>query len=91
VLTAFRDINPQAPVHVLLVPNEHVDSTNELSKAHDSLVGRLVRTAAELARSEGIAQSGYRLLTNCGPHGGQLVKHLHFHLIGGREMGWPPG
>ena len=90
-VTAFRDINPQAPTHVLLVPNEHVVSTNDLRPEHDALIGRLVRTAAEVADKEGSGQSGYRLLANCGPHAGQLVKHLHFHLVGGRQMGWPPG
>ena len=90
-VTAFRDINPQAPKHVLLVPNEHIVSTNDLQPEHDAVVGRLVRAAAEVAAREGIGQSGYRLLTNCGPDAGQLVQHLHFHLIGGRKMGWPPG
>lgn len=90
-ITAFRDINPQAPVHVLLVPDEHIASVDALRPEHDQLTGRLVRTAAEVARREGIAESGYRLLTNCGPHGGQVVMHLHLHLVGGREMGWPPG
>jgi histidine triad (HIT) family protein len=90
-VTAFRDINPQAPVHVLLIPKEHVTSTNDLRPDYDAIVGRLVRTAAEVAEREGVGQSGYRLVTNCGPHAGQTVMHLHFHLLGGREMGWPPG
>ena len=90
-VTAFRDINPQAPTHILLVPNEHVASTNELRPEHDATVGRLVRMAAEIADKEGIGQSGYRLLTNCGRNAHQMVMHLHFHLIGGRAMGWPPG
>ena len=90
-VTAFRDINPQAPKHVLLIPNEHVASTNDLRPEHDAIVGRLVRTAAEIAAKEGIGRSGYRLLTNCGREGGQVVQHLHFHLVGGRQMGWPPG
>jgi histidine triad (HIT) family protein len=90
-VTVFRDINPQAPAHLLLVPNEHIPSTNELRPEHDALVGRLVRTVASVARQEGIAESGYRLLTNCGRDGGQLVMHLHFHLVGGRQLGWPPG
>ncbi len=90
-VTAFRDINPQAPTHVLLIPNQHIVSTNDLQKEHDALIGRLVRTAAVVASREGIAENGYRLLTNCGRHGGQVVMHLHFHLVGGRQMGWPPG
>jgi histidine triad (HIT) family protein len=90
-VTVFRDINPQAPTHLLLIPNEHIASTNDLRPEHDALVGRLIRTAASVAAKEGVGESGYRLLSNCGPHAGQLVKHLHFHLVGGREMGWPPG
>ena len=88
---AFRDINPQAPVHVVLIPKRHVISVNELQPEHDGLIGRLVRAAAEVARKEGIAERGYRLLTNCGPDGGQVVMHLHFHVVGGRRMTWPPG
>jgi histidine triad (HIT) family protein len=90
-VTVFRDINPQAPVHVLLVPNQHVASTNELGPDHDALVGRLVRTAAEVAVREGISDSGYRVVTNCGRQAGQTVDHLHLHLLGGRQMTWPPG
>ena len=90
-VTAFRDINPQAPVHVLLVPNEHIASLNDLRPPHDALVGRLLRAAADIAAREGIAETGYRLLSNCGRDGGQVVLHLHLHLMGGREMGWPPG
>ena len=91
VVTAFRDVNPQARVHLLVIPNEHLESTSALEQQHDALVGRLVRTAADLALSSGIADSGYRLVTNCGPEAGQSVPHLHFHLIGGRPLGWPPG
>lgn len=90
-VTAFRDINPQAPVHVLVIPNQHVNSVNTLEPEHDALIGRLIRTVAEIAARESIADSGYRLLTNCGRDGGQVVMHLHFHLVGGRRMGWPPG
>ena len=91
VVTAFRDINAQAPSHTLLVPNEHLASTNELQPEHDALVGRLVRTAPIVASREGIHESGYRLVTNCGREGGQTVMHLHFHLLGGRQLSWPPG
>src|SRR6476661_8333822 len=77
VMTAFRDINPQAPVHFLLVPNEHLVSTNELRPEHDALIGRLIRTAAVVAQQEGIGERGYRVLTNCGGEGGQVVMHLH--------------
>ena len=88
---AFRDIDPRAPTHVLIVPREHVATTNELTAAHDALMGRLVRAAAEIATSEGIADDGYRLVVNCGRGAGQSVWHVHMHLLGGRAMGWPPG
>jgi histidine triad (HIT) family protein len=86
---AFRDIDPQAPTHVLVIPREHVPS---LSEATDpALVGRMALLAAEVARSEGIAESGYRTVINTGPDAGQAVFHIHLHLLGGREMRWPPG
>ena len=90
-VTAFRDINPQMPVHVLVVPNQHVANTEELSQEHDAVVGRLVRTAQEVARREGVAQSGYRLVINTGADSLNTVPHLHMHLLGGRKMAWPPG
>ena len=86
---AFRDINPQAPVHILIVPRTHVAS---LDRADDpELVGRLALFAADLARKEGIAEGGYRAVFNTNAHAGQTVFHLHLHLLGGRPMGWPPG
>jgi len=86
---AFRDVNPQAPVHILVVPREHVPSLSETSDA--SLVGRLSIVAAELAKKEGIADSGYRTVINTNSDAGQTVFHIHLHLLGGRPMGWPPG
>jgi histidine triad (HIT) family protein len=86
---AFRDINPQAPVHVLVIPREHVPSLNEARDA--ALVGKLALLAAEIARNEGIAQSGYRAVINTNADAGQTVFHVHLHLLGGRRMGWPPG
>ncbi len=86
---AFRDVNPQAPVHVLVIPREHVASLNEADDA--ALVGRLALLAAELARSEGIAESGYRTVINTNADAGQTVFHIHLHLLGGRKLGWPPG
>ena len=86
---AFRDVNPQAPVHVLVIPRQHVPSLNETNDA--ALVGRLVLLAAEIARSEGIAESGYRTVINTNADAGQTVFHIHLHLLGGRRMGWPPG
>ena len=86
---AFRDLHPQAPVHVLVVPRRHVAS---LAAADDAAeLGQLLARAAEVARREGIAESGYRVVTNIGADGGQTVGHLHLHVLGGRPMGWPPG
>lgn len=86
---AFRDLNPQAPVHVLIIPKVHVATLNELTDRE--LAGHLMLTAAKLARQEGLAEDGYRTLVNCNHHGGQAVYHLHVHLLGGRQMRWPPG
>jgi histidine triad (HIT) family protein len=88
---AFRDIRPQAPVHVLIVPKEHLASIAELTHDHGDLLVELARMAQWIAASEGVAESGYRLVANTGPDGGQTVDHLHIHLLGGRQMTWPPG
>ncbi len=90
-LVAFRDVNPQAPTHVLLIPKEHIVSVAELDDSHGGLLVDIMQAATQLARAEGIAESGWRLVTNVGPDAGQSVFHLHFHLLGGRQMGWPPG
>jgi histidine triad (HIT) family protein len=90
-VTAFRDINPQAPTHVLIVPNEHLTSTDEMGEQHVPLMGRIVQVAAQLARQEGLQAGGYRLVVNTGPDAGQSVGHFHLHLLGGRRLGWPPG
>ena len=87
---AFRDINPQAPTHVLVVPRDHIESLSELDEARMELCGELLLAAAGIARQEGLA-AGYRVVANTGPHGGQTVPHLHVHLLGGRRLGWPPG
>ena len=86
---AFRDIDPKAPTHVLVIPREHVASLNEA--ADPALVGRLALVAADVARSEGLAERGYRTVINTGPDAGQTVFHIHLHLLGGRHLGWPPG
>jgi histidine triad (HIT) family protein len=86
---AFRDINPQAPVHVLVVPRRHVSSLAEATDASE--LGAIALLAAEVARAQGIAETGYRTVINTGDHGGQTVHHLHLHLLGGRAMHWPPG
>ncbi|HEY5519775.1 MAG TPA: histidine triad nucleotide-binding protein [Candidatus Limnocylindrales bacterium] len=88
---AFRDINPKAPVHILLIPRDHITSAASLTEANGPMLGRMFAVAAQLARDEGIARSGFRLTTNSGAGAGQSVPHLHFHLMGGRQMGWPPG
>ena len=90
-VVAIRDIAPRAPTHILLLPREHIRSAAELTDADGPLLGALLALAAELARAEGIAEGGYRLVTNVGTWGGQSVDHLHFHLMGGRPFSWPPG
>ena len=91
LVVAFRDVAPRAPTHVLVVPVEHIASAAELSEEHGPLLGRLFSVAAEIARREGIAESGFRLVTNSGRAAGQTVDHLHVHLLGGRTLSWPPG
>lgn len=88
---AFYDISPAAPVHVLIIPKEHIPSANALTAENAPVVGHIFRVAAELAKELGIAESGYRVVNNCGEDGGQTVQHLHFHLLGGRSLAWPPG
>jgi histidine triad (HIT) family protein len=86
-VTAFRDINPQTPTHILVIPNKHIASMNEVTEADEVLLGKLLRVAAQLAKENGVAESGYRLLTNTGPDAGQAVFHLHVHILGGRRLG----
>jgi histidine triad (HIT) family protein len=90
-VTAFRDLSPQMPVHVLIVPNQHVANTEVLAPWHDAAVGALIRAAREVAQREGVADSGYRLVINTGRDANNTVPHLHVHLLGGRPMAWPPG
>jgi histidine triad (HIT) family protein len=84
--TAFRDIHPMAPVHIVIIPKAHIPSLGEVSEQQQGLIGRAILLAEKLARKEGIAERGYRLAINCGPEGGQVVPHLHMHLIGGRKL-----
>lgn len=88
---AFRDINPQAPVHVLFIPKRPVATLNELQPGDEVLVGRLALAAAAYAKREGFAENGYRVVMNCNADGGQTVFHIHLHLLAGRAMHWPPG
>jgi len=90
-LVGFRDLNPQAPCHVLLIPRKHVPSLRDLTSDDENIVGHIVRIAAQVAAAEGIAEAGFRLVANSGPDAGQSVDHLHFHLLGGRRLRWPPG
>lgn len=90
-VVAFRDTNPQAPTHILLIPRDHIADVGELGPTDGDLLAEMVTAANELARAEGIADGGYRLVLNRGPDAGQTVFHLHLHLLGGRVMGWPPG
>lgn len=87
LVTAFRDISPQAPTHILIIPNTIIPTAAEVGTEHEAALGRLFTVAAELARKEGIADDGFRLIVNCGEHGGQEVYHLHMHLLGGRKLG----
>jgi histidine triad (HIT) family protein len=88
-ILAFRDINPQAPVHILIIPKAHVATLDDLDNT--LLAGQLVQTAVQLAKAEGLSEEGYRTVFNCNQKGGQEVYHLHLHLLGGRQMTWPPG
>ena len=86
-VTAFRDINPQAPTHILIVPNKEIPTVNDLTEDDVQVTGRMLLVASQLAKEEGVDEDGYRLLINCNEHGGQEVFHLHMHLIGGRPLG----
>lgn len=88
---AFRDINPEAPVHLLVIPRRHIATLNDLSEADAALIGRLYLAAKRVAGETGVAESGYRTVINCNRDAGQIVFHVHLHLLGGRELGWPPG
>ena len=91
LVVAFRDISPKAPTHVLLIPRRHISSAAELGAQDGEMLGRLFSVAAQVARDAGVAERGYRLVTNVGTGAGQSVFHLHFHLLGGRSLAWPPG
>ena len=88
---AFNDIDPQAPVHVIIVPKEHIASANEINENNCHLIGYIYSAAAKIADKLNISENGYRIVNNCGKDGGQTVGHIHFHLLGGRGLAWPPG
>ncbi len=90
-LLAFKDIEPQAPVHILIIPKEHITTTNDLNNKHKELISDILLTAKKLASEVDISDDGYRMVFNCNKMGGQAVYHIHLHLLGGRQMKWPPG
>ncbi|MCG8607125.1 histidine triad nucleotide-binding protein [bacterium] len=90
-VVAFRDINPKAPVHILVIPRRHISTINDLSDGDETVIGKLFTAAKFLAENENIADGGYRVVMNCNADGGQSVYHIHLHLLGGRPMLWPPG
>ncbi|MBN1997704.1 histidine triad nucleotide-binding protein [candidate division KSB1 bacterium] len=90
-VVVFRDIQPQAPTHVLVVPTKHISTINDLTGQDAAIIGKMVMAAQEVAVAEGIDESGYRMVLNCNKDGGQSVFHIHLHLLGGRTMQWPPG
>lgn len=90
-VVAFRDLNPQAPTHVLIIPRVHIATLNDLGPEDEAIIGRMYGAAREIAAAEGLADAGYRTVVNCNEAGGQSVFHVHLHLLGGRMMHWPPG
>lgn len=88
---AFRDIDPQAPTHILIIPRKHISGLSDFTNAHRTMAGKLLVTATEIAKEEGLAEDGYRFVINNGSDGGQTVDHLHLHILGGRALAWPPG
>ena len=90
-ILAFRDISPQAPVHFLVIPKKEIKTINDINEEDKSLIGELFIVAKEIAKKEGISEKGYRTIFNCNEHGGQTVYHIHLHVLGGRQLEWPPG
>lgn len=88
---AFRDLNPQAPTHILIIPKRHISTINDIEESDAEVIGKLYLAAKEIAASEGLSEPGFRTVMNCNADGGQAVFHIHLHLLGGRAMGWPPG
>lgn len=89
-VVAFNDLEPQAPTHILIIPKMHIASADEINEANSAVVAHIFEVAAKIAKEKGLS-NGYRIVNNCGADGGQTVKHLHFHLMGGRQFGWPAG
>ncbi|WZL74628.1 histidine triad nucleotide-binding protein [Clostridiaceae bacterium 35-E11] len=91
LIMAFHDIEPQAPAHVVIIPKDHIKSIDHISDIHKDLLGHILLSIKNIAKELGISENGYRIINNCGSLGGQTVDHVHFHLLGGRQMQWPPG
>lgn len=90
-IIAFKDMNPQAPVHLVIIPKEHIASTNDITSENSGYISKIFEAIAKIAKDQGFAEDGYRVVNNCGKDGQQSVKHLHFHLLAGRGFHWPPG
>ena len=90
-VVAFRDINPQAPIHMVIIPRQHIATINDIDPEHEAIVGSLFSAARQIAADEGLSDDGYRVVMNCNEAAGQTVFHIHLHLLGGRQMRWPPG
>lgn len=90
-IVAFNDINPQAPVHIVAIPKKHISSMNDIDESNIDIMSHILLVIKNIAKEKGLAEKGYRIVNNCGKQGGQTVDHLHFHLLGGRNMQWPPG
>jgi histidine triad (HIT) family protein len=90
-LLAFNDIDPKAPTHVLIIPKKHITTMNDLTEKDNALIGQMFQAAKHIAKEKGLAEDGYRVVMNCNKKGGQAVYHIHLHLLGGRQMTWPPG
>jgi histidine triad (HIT) family protein len=91
LMLGFRDIQPQAPIHIIIIPKKHIETTNDVTENDSELLSRMLLACRQIAADEGLAENGYRIVINCNRDGGQSVDHLHFHVLGGRKMTWPPG
>ena len=90
-IVAFNDVNPQSPIHFLVIPKEHIESSNDIDEKNSHLVGHVFLVIKKLTEELGVAKEGYRIVNNCGENGGQTVPHMHFHILAGRKLSWPPG
>ncbi len=90
-IVAFKDVNPQAPEHIIIIPKTHIEKVSDITEDNKHIVGELILAATKIARQLNIEKTGYRLVINCNEHGGQAVFHIHLHLLGGRQLNWPPG